>query len=62
MDDNYMGNVYIGEDNPSDPFSYCGANLCFGFTGSTCNMNACIDHSASCENNFCYQDDSPDYD
>ena len=51
MDDNYVGNVYIDEGTPSDPFSYCGANVCFGFTGPFCNMNACIDHTAYCQNN-----------
>lgn len=62
MDDNYVGNVYIDEGTPSDPFSYCGANVCFGFTGPFCNMNACIDHTAYCQNNWCYQDDSIDRD
>lgn len=60
----YIGNIFESpQENSAIPQdSVCGANFCINFTGSGCQWNACIDHSAYCENNLCHKDSTNDFD
>ena len=61
----YLGNIFNFKSIENYMISQqyiCGANLCISFVGPGCQWNACVDHSAYCNNNLCHNDSTNDYD